>query len=148
MPLDGSPNGRPPFDIGKDEGIHDGHLEAGGLYFTTVNGCVVRFDSATGERTTLDLNTLTPAGRRPPARLVPRRPAARGDRAWVGFSRIRYTQPAPQPELDPARLPRDASTTASGRPASPSTTSSGAPCAEQIDLEPVGLGAVFSIHQA
>ena len=41
VPVDGV-NGRPPFDIGREEGVHDGHIVGGGLFFTTVGGCVVR----------------------------------------------------------------------------------------------------------
>lgn len=144
IPLDAA-EGRRPFDVGI-QGIHDGHVEGGQLFFTTVDGCVIRFDLATGHKTALDLNGLRePDDDRPLGwcrGLLP----ADGGRVWIGFSRIRYTT-----------LRRNLSWLRHGfretehhrhhptrvvlydfeRPA----------LLRQVDLEPAGMGAVFSIHQ-
>jgi hypothetical protein len=146
IPLDGAADGRRPFDVGT-EGIHDGHVEEGRVFFTTVNGCVVRFDLATGRKTALDLNELRePDDDRPLGwcrGLLP----ADGGRVWVGFSRIRYTT-----------LRRNLSWIRHGfretehhrhhptRVALYDFENPALLC--QVDLEPAGLGAVFSIHQA
>jgi len=146
IPRDGALNGRPPFDVGRDAGVHDGHLEGGELYFTTVDGCVVRFDLATGRRTTFDLNAPSePDEDRPLGWCRGVLPV--GDRAWVGFSRLRYTS-----------LRRNLSWLRHGfretehhreRPTRVALYDlERSALYRQIDLEPVGLGAVFSIHQA
>jgi hypothetical protein len=146
VPLDGALNGRPPFDVGKDEGIHDGHLEGEDLYFTTVNGCVVRFDLKTGRRTTVDLNTLNEPDEDRPLGWC-RGVLPRGDRAWVGFSRIRYT--SLRRNLSWIRHGFRESEHHRERPTRVALydLERGA-LHRQIDLEGVGLGAVFSIHQA
>lgn len=148
VPVGGSLNGRPPFDVGTAAaGIHDGHLEGGHLYFTTVDGCVVRFDLATGRRTALDLNTLrAPDDDRPLGWCRGVLPAG-GGRAWVGFSRIRYTtlrrnlswlRHGFRESEDHRQRPTRIGLYDLERPA----------LLGEIDLETAGLGAVFSIHQA
>jgi hypothetical protein len=144
VPLDGSANGRPPFEVGI-QGIHDGHLVDGVLYFTTVDGCVVRFDVATGEKTALDLNTLRqPDDDRPLGWCRGVLPAG-GNRAWVGFSRIRYTtlrrnlswiRHGFRESEDHRQHPTRIALYDLARPA----------LLDEVDLEPVDMGAVFSIH--
>lgn len=149
VPVDGV-NGRPAFEIGVDEGVHDGHIVGGGLFFTTVGGCVVRFDLATGERTAFDLNRLQePDEDRPLGWCRGVLPVADGRQAWVGFSRLRYTT-----------LRRNLSWLRHGfretehhreRPTRIALydLGNGEPVLRrQIDLEGVRMGAVFSIHCA
>jgi hypothetical protein len=146
VPLEGTLDGRPPFDIGKDEGVHDGHVEGDDLYFTTVGGCVVRFDLVTGEKTVFDLNTLREPDEDRPLGwcrgLLPQ-----GDRAWVGFSRIRYT--ALRRNLSWLRHGFRASEHHRERPTRIARYDLRRPALlAQVDLEGVRMGAVFSIHQA
>jgi hypothetical protein len=145
VPVGGILNGRPPFDVGA-EGIHDGHVAGSRVYFTTVNGCVVSFDLATGRKLALDLNDLRePDDDRPLGWCRGVLPV--GDKAWVGFSRIRYTtlrrnlswiRHGFRESEDHRQHPTRIALYDLERPA----------LRAQIDLEPVGLGAVFSIHQA
>jgi hypothetical protein len=145
IPLDGILNGRPPFDVGKDEGIHDGHLEGDDLYFTSVKGCVIRFNLKTGRKTLFDLNSLSePDEDRPLGWCRGVLPQEGG--AWIGFSRLRYTT-----------LRRNLSWIRHGfretehhreRPTRIALYDLEQPALlRQIDLEGAGMGAVFSIHQ-
>jgi hypothetical protein len=146
IPVDGV-HSRPPFDAGSAEGIHDGHIRGNGLSFTTVGGCVVRFDLATGARTTFDLNTLSEPDEDRPLGWCRGVLPCGGDQAWVGFSRIRYTT-----------LRRNLSWIRHGfretehhreRPTRIALYDLGnLSLQRQIDLEPVQMGAVFSIHGA
>jgi hypothetical protein len=144
VPVDGSSNGHSSFPIA-NEGVHDGLVEEDLLHFTSVNGCLVTFDLRTGKRTVLDLNGLRgPDDGRPLGWC--RGLLARNRQAWVGFSRIRYTRlrqnlswlfhgfrETEHHQQRPTRIALyDLENTA---------------LLEEIDLEPVGLGAVFSIHQ-
>lgn len=137
------------FQVGT-QGIHDGAVEDGRLFFTSVDGHVVRFDLASGEKTDFGLaqpdddhalgwcRGLLPCG---------------GDRAWVGFSRFRYTKLRQnlswarhgfRVSQDHHRHPtRVALFDIRGRegPEPPALL-------RQIDLEDAGMGAVFSIHDA
>jgi len=145
IPLDGILNGRPPFDVGKEEGIHDGHLEGADLYFTSVKGCVIRFDLRTGRKTLSDLNTLSePDDDRPLGWCRGILPQEEG--TWIGFSRLRYTT-----------LRRNLSWIRHGfretehhreRPTRIALYDlEELTLLRQIDLEGAGMGAVFSIHQ-
>jgi hypothetical protein len=145
VPVGGALNGRPPFDVGT-EGIHDGHVVGGRVYFTTVNGCVVWFDLATGRKQALDFNELREADDDRPLGWC-RGVLPVGNQAWVGFSRIRYTtlrrnlswiRHGFRESEDHRQHPTRIALYDLERPA----------LREQIDLEPAGLGAVFSIHQA
>ncbi|HEY0510720.1 MAG TPA: hypothetical protein VGH73_02370 [Thermoanaerobaculia bacterium] len=146
VPVD-EPAGGSTFDVGTD-GIHDGHLLGGRLYFTTVSGCVISFDVATGKRTVLDLNGLSaPDDDRPLGWCRGVLPVGAGDRAWVGFSRIRYTslrrnlswiRHGFRESEDHRQHPTRIALYDLARPA----------LVEQVDLEAVEMGAVFSIHQA
>jgi hypothetical protein len=145
VPLDGILNGRPPFDVGKEEGIHDGHLEGDNLYFTSVKGCVIRFNLKTGRKTLSDLNLLNePDDDRPLGWCRGILPQEEG--TWIGFSRLRYTT-----------LRRNLSWIRHGfretehhreRPTRIALYDlDRSALLRQIDLEEVGMGAVFSIHQ-
>jgi hypothetical protein len=146
VPVGGTLNGRPPFDVGT-EGIHDGHVVGGRVYFTTVNGCVVSFDVASGRKRALDLNDLRePDDDRPLGWCRGVLPVG-GGQAWVGFSRIRYTtlrrnlswiRHGFRESEDHRQHPTRIALYDLERPT----------LRAQVDLEPAGLGAVFSIHQA
>jgi hypothetical protein len=145
VPLEGGMNGHRPFNIAV-QGVHDGWVERDRVYFTAVDGCVVRFDLRTGEKTAVDLNTLRmPDDDRPLGWCRGFLPE--GNRAWVGFSRIRHTtlrrnlswlrhgfRETEHHNLQPTRI----ALYDLEQPA----------LLDQIDLEPAGMGAVFSIHQA
>ena len=141
--VDPSRNGhRGPFSVAV-EGIHDGHVAGSRLVFTSVDGHVVTFDTATGERRDLDLNALLEPGDDRPLGWC--RGLLTGDgahRAWVGFSRLRET-----------RLRRNLSWIRNGfrerLPTRISLYDLERPARlREIDLEPAGLNAVFSIHGA
>ena len=141
IPLDGPIPGRSPFPIG-DSGVHDGHVVGDRLHFTTVDGHLVTFDLRTGLRTDLDLNLPDDDRALGWCRgLLPD-----GDRAWVGFTRLRYTtlrrnlswlrhgfRESEHHRHHPTRI----ACYDLARPA----------LLGQVNLEPAGLGAVFSIHQ-
>lgn len=144
--VDASRNGhRAPFRVGI-QGIHDGHVAGDRLIFTSVDGHVVTFDTRTGERRDLDLNSLISEDR--PlgwCRGLLTDEGAR--RAWVGFSRLRETKLRQNlswirhgfretPDL--RRLPTRIALYDLERPAS----------LQEIDLEPADLHAVFSIHRS
>jgi hypothetical protein len=120
----------------------------GELFFTTVSGCVVRFDLTTGCKAVLDLNTLgEPDEDRPLGWCRGVLPCGTAGQAWVGFSRLRYTS-----------LRRNLSWIRHGfretehhreRPTRIALYDLGRlALRRQIDLESVGMGAVFSIHGA
>jgi len=145
VPLDGLNGGRQPFDVG-NAGTHDGHVERGQLHFTTVDGCVVRFDLESGQKTAFDLNTMAPPDDDRPLGWC-RGVLPLETQAWVGFSRIRYTT-----------LRRNLSWLRHGFRETdhhrhhPTRIAlydlDRAVLLDQVDLEPVGLGAVFSIHRS
>jgi hypothetical protein len=146
-PLDPSKETRSPFKV-EIQGIHDGHVHGGRLVFTAVNGHVVSFDLGTGERRALDLNKLMePDDDRPLGwcrGLHLQDTADDGRLAWVGFSRLRPTKLKQNLSWlrhgfkDTSRLPTRIALYDLERPAR----------LREIDVEPVGLNAVFSIHPA
>lgn len=93
VPIEGfSKNGCRPFQVGL-QGIHDGHVHGSRLHFTTVDGHLVTFDLVTGEKIDFDLNqaeTVEPDDDRPLGWCRGLLPL--GDRAWVGFTRLRHTK--------------------------------------------------------
>jgi hypothetical protein len=139
--VDPSRNGhRAPFAVGI-QGIHDGHVAGDRLVFTSVDGHVVRFDTATGERRDFDLNSLKKPGDDRPLGWC-RGVLTDGDarRAWVGFSRIRETKLRQNLSWIRngfrERLPTRISLYDLERPA----------LLREINLERAGLNAIFSIH--
>jgi len=147
VPVDGVANGHSTFPVALD-GIHDGHVHGDRLWFTTVNGCVVTFNLRTGEKTTLDLNEIrSPEEDDRPLGWCRGLLPLDGHRAWVGFTRLRYTRlrknlswirhgfrETEHHNLHPTRialydLERQV-------------------LLLEIHLEPAGLGAGFSIHGA
>jgi hypothetical protein len=146
-PLDPSRSHRDPFRI-EIQGVHDGHVQGGRLAFTAVNGHLVLFDLETAERRALDLNRLMePDDDRPLGwcrGLHLPDTADDGRLAWVGFSRLRPTKLKQNLSWlrhgfkETARLPTRIALYDLERPAR----------LREIDLEPAGLNAVFSIHPA
>ena len=141
--VDPSRNGhRGPFAVGI-EGIHDGHVAAGRLVFTSVDGHVVTFDTETGTRRDLDLNALQePGDDRPLGWCRGLLTDDNASQAWVGFSRLRQT-----------RLRQNLSWIRNGfrerLPTRITLYDLKHPAAlREINLEPAGLNAVFSIHGA
>jgi hypothetical protein len=145
VPLNGNAGKRARIELGM-EGVHDGHVVDGSVYFTAVNGLVLAFDCACGDLRSVDLNRArSPYKDRPLGwcrGILPR-----GSEAWVGFSRIRYTQLRQNIDWirrgfrDVDRLPPAPTRIARydlGRNE----------LLEEIDLEPVGMNTVFSIHAA
>ncbi|HSK75192.1 MAG TPA: hypothetical protein VLQ45_01940 [Thermoanaerobaculia bacterium] len=147
VPVDGAANGHSSFPVAS-EGIHDGHVKGNLLWFTTVNGCVVRFDLRTEEKSLLDLNDLKdPEDADRPLGWCRGMLPLNDRQAWVGFSRLRYT-----------RLRKNLSWLRHGfreteyhrlHPTRIALYDMEQPALlQEIDLEPAGLGAVFSIHRA
>jgi hypothetical protein len=145
VPLNGNGWGRAPFKLGM-EGVHDGHVADGSVYFTAVNGCVLCFDLASGKMTTVDLNrTNGPYKDRPLGWCRGILPL--GNEAWIGFSRIRYTQL--RQNIDWIRRGfRDADRL----PPAPTRIArydlARSELLGEFDLEPTGMNTVFSIHAA
>ena len=145
VPLNGDAGRRARIELGT-EGVHDGHVVGGSIYFTAVNGLVLAFDLAAGEIRSVDLNRARGPYKDRPLGWC-RGILPRGNEAWIGFSRIRYTQLRQNIDWirrgfrDADRLPPAPTRIARydlGRNE----------LLEEIDLEPVGMNTVFSIHTA
>ncbi len=143
VPLDGNTNGRVIFRLG-DEGVHDGHIDGNYLYFTAVNGLVLRFDLSSGAMQSFDLNEMSNLNRERPLGWC-RGLCPIDERVWVGFSRIRYT--ALRQNLDWIRRGFQK---ADRFPPAPTRIA----CynlmrrefVEEIDLEDQSMNTVFSVH--
>ncbi|HKB93850.1 MAG TPA: hypothetical protein VKC62_06440 [Gaiellaceae bacterium] len=123
-----------------DERIHDGLLHDGHIYFTTVDGKIVVVDAESLER----LDTIDLATFHDERALLGwcRGVLVDGDRLWVGFSRIR-----------PTRFRANVAWAARGfRPSKPTHVACydlrRRECLVEIDLEPAGLSALYSILPA
>ncbi|HEX5758135.1 MAG TPA: hypothetical protein VF121_02980 [Thermoanaerobaculia bacterium] len=142
VPLDGGEG--PRFLVG-GAGIHDGNVAGGGVAFTSVDGHVTRFEPDGGRRSTTELNLLA-AGREGPLGWC-RGLHIEEQRAWVGFTRIRQTRL--RQNLSWVRHGFRRAEHSSHLPTRVALYDLAAPAAlEEVDLEPVGLNAVFSIHAA
>jgi hypothetical protein len=145
VPLDGEQNGREIFRLG-DEPVHDGYVAGSHVYFTTVDGYIIRFDLASGEKQSFALPAMRGSYRDRPLGWC-RGILPMGQRVWVGFSRVRFT--ALRHNLDWVRrgfrqierLPPS-----STRIACYDLTN--ARLVEEIDLEHQGMNTIFSIHTA
>jgi len=144
VPLAGPLEDAAPFAIGTGGvGVHDGHLADGYLYFTRVDGRVVRFGLPDRQGECFDLHRLTRADGGPIGWCRGLLPL--GSQTWVGFSRIRYTtlrrnlswlrhglRPGAFHDQPPTRIALyDLERSA---------------LLDEIDLEAAGMGAVFSLH--
>jgi hypothetical protein len=145
VPLDGKTNGRSIFRLG-EERAHDGHVIGKEIYFTTVNGSILRFDLVSGKRQCLDLNGIGSSHHDRPLGWC-RGILPLGDKAWIGFSRIRYT--TLRHNLD---WIRHGFRHAERHPPAPTRVAcydlSGRKLLDEIDLEEQGMNTVFSIHAA
>ncbi len=116
--------------------VHDGHVVDGQVWFTTVDGAVVVGDPETGHIVdTFDLNESRQA-------VIPgwcRGLLVGQDHFWVGFSRIRQT--AVRSRLSWLRTGLTTSLPTRVERWDRSTRTMD----ESIDLEPLGVNAVFSI---
>jgi hypothetical protein len=147
VPLDnllGRPTGER-FPVSETSGIHDGGVHGGKACFTSVDGRVVTFDLATGERKELDLNGIREPDDDRPLGWCRGVLPVEGGRTWVGFTRLRHTrlrqnlswirhgfQTTEHHRALPTRVALyDLEQRAKLR---------------EIDLESAGLNAVFSIH--
>ncbi|HWM93180.1 MAG TPA: hypothetical protein VN493_20620 [Thermoanaerobaculia bacterium] len=142
--VDPSRNGRRgPFAVGT-QGIHDGHVVRDRLVFTSVDGHVVTFDIRTWERRDLDLNGLGRDGDWTLGWCRGVLTDGEARLAWVGFSRLRRTKLRQNLSWvrhgfrEMPRLPTRITLYDLEHPAR----------LKEIDLEPAGLNAVFSIHGA
>jgi hypothetical protein len=145
VPLDGNSDGRRIFQLGM-EGVHDGHVTADHVYFTAVNGFVLRFDLATKEKQSFNLNSIPGCYRDRPLGWC-RGVLPLGDKTWTGFSRIRYT--ALRQNLDWIRhgfRQGDRHPPAPTRIACYNLVDSA--LIDEINLESEGMNTVFSIHAA
>jgi hypothetical protein len=145
VPLNGNGRGRAPLKLGM-EGVHDGHVSDSSVYFTAVNGCVLVFDLVSGKMTTFDLNQIDGRYKNRPLGWC-RGIFPLGNEAWVGFSRIRYTQLRQNIDWirrgfrDADRLPPAPTRIARYDLAKNEFLG-------ELDLEPAGMNTVFSIHAA
>jgi hypothetical protein len=152
---DAGAGGAEPFKVAI-EGVHDGHLHGDHLYFTTVDGHLVRFAAAAtpgtpGTTRQAEIFDLNPP---PQPDILPlgwcRGVLPFAGRAWVGFTRIRFTtlrknlsfvrhgfKESPDHRQRPTRIGLYDLDRAPGDRAL---------LVEEIDLEPAGMGAVFSLH--
>lgn len=124
------------IDVGVER-IHDGVVHDGAIYFTSVNGCVVEVDADT-----LAVERVTPLAHAGADEAILgwcRGLCVAGDDMWVGFSRIRYTKFRERVSFVrtgglrslPTRIAR--------------YRRSDWACLGEIDLEPLGLHAVFTV---
>jgi hypothetical protein len=145
VPLDGKANGRSVFQLG-EERAHDGYIVGNDIYFTTVDGRVLHFDLISGKPQCFDLNSMGSSYRDRPLGWC-RGILLRRDKAWVGFSRIRYT--ALRQNLD---WIRHGFRHAERHPPAPTRIAcydlGEKKLLDEIDLEPQGMNTVFSIHAA
>jgi hypothetical protein len=145
VPLDGKTNGRGRFALG-DERVHDGYVAGNEIYFTTVNGRVLRFDLTSGAQECIDLNKIGNSYRDRPLGWC-RGILPLGEKAWIGFSRIRFT--TLRRNLDWARrgfrhIDR--------QPPAPTRVAyydiNQRKLLHEIEVEEQGMNTIFSIHRA
>jgi len=142
VPLNGNSNGRSSFQLG-EERVHDGYVIGDDIYFTVVDGRILRFGLTSGEMQCLDLNKIDNDGSRPLGWCRGILPL--GEKAWIGFSRIRYT--ALRQNLDWIRR---GFRHADRLPPAPTRVA----CYDfanrillaEINLEEIAMNTVFSIH--
>jgi hypothetical protein len=143
VPLDDLENdGGRRFAVG-GAGIHDGCVHGGRLFFTAVDGHLIHFDLTGGGRRDLDLNSFME-----PHEVLRERPLgwcrgllSLGDRAWVGFTRLRPTLlhrnlSWVRHGFRDVRLPTRIALYDLERPAR----------LREVSVEAAGINAVFSIH--
>jgi hypothetical protein len=145
VPVDDPAGGR--FAVAEEKGIHDGHLHGRSLCFTSVDGHLVTFDLDTGAKTDLDLNSIRePDDDRPLGWCRGVLPLGDGRRAWLGFTRLRHTRL--RQNLSWIRHGFRTTEHHRAMPTRIALYDLEQPAKlREIDLEPAGLNAVFSIHR-
>ncbi len=142
VPLNGKSD-RTAFQLGM-EGVHDGHVAAGHIYFTAVSGIILRFDLASRQMRSFDLNDLPNCYNDRPLGWC-RGILPLGEQILVGFSRIRYT--ALRQNLDWVRR---GFRHVDRHPPAPTRIArydlAKKLLIDEFNLEHVGLNTVFSIH--
>jgi hypothetical protein len=143
VPLERPVGGEGRLAIGGN-GPHDGQVEGGRVHFTSVDGRLVSVEPESGARQELDLNPLAAEPGRPLGWC--RGLLVDGDRAWVGFTRLRFT--ALRQNLSWVRhgfresphraAPARVALYDLRRPA----------LLREVPLEEAGIDAVFSVHAA
>jgi hypothetical protein len=123
-----------------DQRIHDGLLHDGHIYFTTVDARVVVVNAVTLRvDEVVDLNLMHPEGTLPGwCRGI----VVDGSHLWVGFSRIRPTKVRENVSWVLRGFKRTLGTHLAGYDLSRQT------CIAEVDLEPFGLNAIFSVFPA
>jgi hypothetical protein len=143
IPLDGKANGRDIFRLGEHR-VHDGCILGEDIYFTTVNGRILRFDLASGAMQHFDLNEIGNSYNGRPLGWC-RGIMPLGQTAWIGFSRIRYT--ALRQNLDWVRR---GFRHEERHPPAPTRVAcydlANRILVSEINLEDVAMNTVFSIH--
>jgi len=90
IPLDGKRNGRDTFRLG-NEPVHDGYVAGDYIYFTTVDGYIIRFDLASREKRIFALRSMSGSSRDRPLGWCRGVLPLDERKIWVGFSRVRFT---------------------------------------------------------
>lgn len=119
-----------------EERIHDGVVRDGRVYFTTVNGCVAECDTETLQL--VALHRLNDGLGADESLGWVRGLWMADDHAWVGFSRIRFTKM--RARLSFMRTGTRSKPTRIARYSLPDWR-----LETEIDLEPVGCNAVFTV---
>lgn len=143
VPLDANTDGRSVFSLG-DDPVHDGYVDGDYIYFTTVDGRILRFNVTSGTQECFDMNlmgTSYPGGTLGWCRGV----LPHADCVWVGFSRIRYTNLRQNVDWVRRGFRR-----VDRHPPAPTRIARynfrERKLLEEIDLEPLGMNTIFSIH--
>lgn len=145
VPLDPQANGTHIFQLG-EEPVHDGYVVGDYIYFTTVDGYVLRFDLASGEKQSFALPAMEGSYRDRPLGWC-RGILPLGERIWVGFSRVRFT--ALRHNLDWVRRGfRQIERLPPARTRIACYDLAANMLLEEIDLEQQAMNTVFSIHVA
>ena len=121
-------------------------MAGGYIYFTTVDGYVLRFDLASGEKQSFALPAMAGSYRDRPLGWC-RGILPLGERIWVGFSRVRFT--ALRHNLDWVRR---GFRQIERLPPAPTRIAcydlSASELVEEIELEQQAMNTIFSIHVA
>ena len=143
VPLDRKAHDTEVFRLG-NEGVHDGHVHGDHVYFTAVNGLILRFDLMSRQMQSFDLNDMRDS--------YPERPLGwcreilpLGEQILVGLSRIRHT--ALRQNLDWIRR---GFRHVDRYPPAPTRVARydlvRKRLIDEVNLEDVGMSTVFSIH--
>jgi hypothetical protein len=145
IPLDGKRNSREVFRLG-DEPVHDGYVAGGHIYFTTVDGYIIRFDLASGAKQSFALPAMGGSYRDRPLGWC-RGILPLGEKVWVGFSRVRFT--TLRHNLDWVRRGfRQIERLPPARTRIACYDLAKNMLLEEIDLEQQAMNTIFSIHVA